>query len=132
MLKCTLFGREVTFHDQAERFFDLQHAGWAAQNEARKRFLNWYDKCGNIECVLREYKGFAQNILNNLAVQPLFNTLRQHDIYDVSKDAYPQAMYTGQLQLKSFSICAAAQPMFSTVPSHTTDRYRFSHSRHTA
>lgn len=88
MLKCALFGHTITFRDPAERFFDLQYAGWTAQDQAKKKFLNWYDKCGNIENVLRGYKGFAQNVLNDLAIQPLFNSLRQYDIYDVSRDDY--------------------------------------------
>lgn len=88
MLRCALFGHTITFQDPDERFFDLQYAGWTAQDQAKKKFLNWYDKCGNIENVLRGYKGFAQNVLNDLAIQPLFNSLRQYDIYDVSRDEY--------------------------------------------
>lgn len=88
MLRCALFGHTITFQDSAERFFDLQYAGWTAQDQAKKKFLNWYDKCGNIENVLRGYKGFAQSVLNDLAIQPLFNSLRQYDIYDVSRDDY--------------------------------------------
>lgn len=88
MLRCALFGHTITFQDPDERFFDLQYAGWTAQDQAKKKFLNWYDKCGNIETVLRGYKGFAQSVLNDLEIQPLFNSLRQYDIYDVSRDEY--------------------------------------------
>ena len=63
MLRCALFGHTITFQDPDERFFDLQYAGWTAQDQAKKKFLNWYDKCGNIETVLRGYKEFAQSVL---------------------------------------------------------------------
>ena len=88
MLSCTLFGQTITFQDPAERFFDLQYAEWTAHSEAKRRFWNWYDKCGNIETVLHKYEEFTETLVDDLAVKPLFNDLRKCDIYDVSRDAY--------------------------------------------
>ena len=88
MVKYVLFGQQVIFDNPAERNFDLQYACWTAVQDAQTMFSSWYDNCKRIERVINDYKSIAGKMIGDLAYEPLYKTLIQYDIYDVSKDTY--------------------------------------------
>lgn len=88
MVEYVLFGAHITFDNATERAFDLKYESWLAVQKARDQFYKWYQNCGRIEKVLNEYKDLAQNIIFEVAFYPLYKTLTQYDIYDMSQDTY--------------------------------------------
>ena len=90
MVEYVLLGKRVAFDDPSERFFDLQYAGWQAEQEMQQRFNAWYDSCGKIENVLQGYLNVARKLIQDAVSRPLYESLAQYGIYDVSGDVYWQ------------------------------------------
>lgn len=88
MSKYTLFGETIKFTDAEERYIDIKSFYYAAKFEALNEFMSWYKKCENIDSVLKGYEAFVTKLVFNLAINPLFETLREIEIFEVSSSAY--------------------------------------------
>ena len=88
MVRYTLFGNPIAFDDGAERFFDLQHQNWTARDRALEEFSKWYQKCADIGVVLAQYRKFGGDLVEKFALKPLFSTLADSGIFDVSRESY--------------------------------------------
>lgn len=91
MVHYTLFGKPIVFDDGAERFFDLQYQSWTARDQAIEEFSKWYQSCGNIGAVLAQYRKFGGDLVEKFALKPLFSTLLDNGIFDVSQESYRAA-----------------------------------------
>ena len=83
-----LFGRTITFADDAERCFDYQERLWKARTAAETEFVSWYKKCGNIRTVLTSYPKTAMMLVSKHAIDPLYEDLSKIGIYDMTKDNF--------------------------------------------
>ena len=83
-----LFGRTITFADDAERCFDYQERLWKARTTAETEFVSWYKKCGNIRTVLTSYPKTAMMLVSKHAIDPLYEDLSKIGIYDMTKDNF--------------------------------------------
>lgn len=83
-----LFGKPVVFSAAENRYLDLLCLEQDACLKSAARFSYWYQKCGGIETVLRQYLSFAHAVLEELVLRPLFQQLAEFEIYDISWETY--------------------------------------------
>lgn len=83
-----LLGHTITFSDEEERFCSLQFFSWEAGNQARAEFEEWYAQQGTITAVLKQYPDKVKELIKKYALDSLFDTLVEDDIYDIAKSSY--------------------------------------------
>ena len=85
---CVFFGEKIDFDAAEIRYMDLFNMVPDAIHSVEKPFYEWYEKRGDIEEVLNQYKAFAQKTLSSYAIRALFPQLSENEIYDISENTY--------------------------------------------
>lgn len=93
MSKYILFGTEINFSKGADKYFYILKAFEASLDGASDDFREFYDNCSNISKVLDDYMEAVYTITENWAVDSLFNTLKDFEIYDISRDNFEEACW---------------------------------------
>lgn len=89
----TLFGKEVSFSEAADRYFYILKAFELAAEKASEQFKNFYHDAGNISNVLDGYMKAVYTLTKNWAIDPLYASLKNAEIYDVSEDSFQNACW---------------------------------------
>ena len=93
MSKFILFGKEVEFSKAADRYYKMLKVFEVAVNGASETFINFYNNSSGISDVLDSYADALYNISKTVAIEPLFKTLINLEIYDVSREAFEDACW---------------------------------------
>lgn len=88
MAKYKLFENIIQFTEAEERAFDYQESLWQARAKASELLAKWYVSCGDIKTVLTKYPGKAQELINQYAIDPLYDDLAKIGIYDMPKTKF--------------------------------------------
>lgn len=104
-----LFGKEVSFSDAADRYFDLKKSFGSAVENASTLFKIFYEKAGSISNVLDDYMTTVANITQECAIDPLYATLVKAKIYDISRERFEDECWDLE----------AAEPCYNCI----ADRY---------
>lgn len=90
MSKYTLFGETIEFSAADERYIKWHLSVFPAMHGATTAFESYYNECGNISSVLDGFEEALCEITAEWAVLPLFDTLINLDIYDISKERFAE------------------------------------------
>lgn len=88
MAQYTLLGTEIEISEAAQRYYDLHTFLDHALEDGRKQYIGWYHCCSDIQAVLNTYTRFADRLVEDLVIQPLFKQLTSCGVYDVSENSY--------------------------------------------
>ena len=93
MSKYTLFGEPIEFSEAADRYVKWYQAIFPALRGASNDFKLYYENRGNISDVLDGYSQILVKITDDWAVTPLFNTLLNIGIYDISRENFEESCW---------------------------------------
>lgn len=85
-----IFKKNISFLESADRYHETMVRCVEAMNLAETDFLEFYKTRGNIRSVLEQYEGAAALIINIRAIEPLFKTLPDIGIYDVTEKVFAE------------------------------------------
>lgn len=88
MNEYTIFEKNVVISKAAIRYYKMQYAAVGAVQIIENRFREWYDSCGSIKVVLREYPQEVINLCISLAAEALYNSLVGIGVYDQGREEY--------------------------------------------
>ena len=88
MAQFVLFGQSFSIPDSYIRDYEMNEISYNVRKKAKAEFESWYKKRSGIEEVLKNYIDTAVGIVDKYACTPLFNSLSDFDIYDVSNEKY--------------------------------------------
>lgn len=90
----TLFNQTINFSDAKERFFDIYYSAIKSAHQSVGEFTAWYENCGDILTVLKSYEKVAAEMVVKYANRPLFESLTELEIYDVSEERYDESCFS--------------------------------------
>ena len=94
MGKYTLFNQTITLSESKERFFDIYYRAIGSAAQSVGDFTVWYESCGDILTVLKNYEKVASELVVKYANHPLFESLTDLEIYDVSEERYDENCFS--------------------------------------